>query len=60
MYFSETYMKKLMFAALVFCVVVVPMAQESAKSSFAEPGISPDGSMKATDKGEPQEQIQKP
>jgi hypothetical protein len=39
---------------------LVPMAQESAKSSFAEPGISPDGSMKATDKGEPQEQIQKP
>jgi tricorn protease len=36
-------MKKLLFAFVVLSVVV-PGAQESAKPSFAEPGISPDGS----------------
>src|SRR5437660_11169848 len=37
-------MKKLVLAAIAFCFAV-PVAQESAKPSFAEPGISPDGSM---------------
>jgi tricorn protease len=36
-------MKKLMFAAVVLSVAV-PFAQEAAKPSLAEPGISPDGS----------------
>src|SRR4051812_1538606 len=36
-------MKKLIFAAVVLSVVI-PGAQESAKPSLAEPGISPDGS----------------
>jgi tricorn protease len=36
-------MKKLMFIAVALCVAV-PFAQDASKPSFAEPGISPDGS----------------
>jgi len=35
-------MKKLIFAAVVLSIAV-PLAQDAAKPSFAEPGISPDG-----------------
>ena len=37
-------MKKLTVAAIFLCVPLL-FAQDSAKPSFAEPGISPDGSM---------------
>ncbi len=37
-------MKKLIFVAVVLSVAA-PFAQDTAKPSFAEPGISPDGSM---------------